>query len=95
MATIPKLLTIPQPQSYHDYADRREWHGIPYAANVLSNLPLALVGAAGLLRGNSSPSRKLMHAGLVAAALGSAYYHLRPGQFSLIVSPLTGLCSSI
>jgi hypothetical protein len=80
MRTVAKLLRtpIPQPQSYHEYADHREWLGIPYAANVLSNLPILAVGFVGLFRKNSSPSLKLMNLGLITAALGSAYYHLAP-----------------
>lgn len=39
---------IPQWASYHAFADARAWLGIPNAANVLSNLPFALIGAWGL-----------------------------------------------
>ena len=80
MDTVAKLLTmpIPQLQAYHHYADQREWLGIPYAANVLSNLPLLAVGIAGLSQNNRTPSRTLMNVGVIAAALGSTYYHLAP-----------------
>ena len=80
MDTVAKLLTmpIPQLQAYHHYADQREWLGIPYAANVLSNLPLLAVGIAGLFQNNRTPSRTLMNVGVIAAALGSTYYHLAP-----------------
>jgi hypothetical protein len=39
---------IPQPESYHAFADTRTMHRIPNALNVLSNLPFALVGLLGL-----------------------------------------------
>ena len=35
---------IPQWASYHQFADQRAWLGLPNAADVLSNLPFALVG---------------------------------------------------
>ena len=39
---------IPQPQDYHQFADRQTLLGIPNFWNVVSNLPFILVGAAGL-----------------------------------------------
>ena len=35
---------IPQPQSYHDFADQRVFFGAPNCFDVLSNLPFLLVG---------------------------------------------------
>lgn len=35
---------IPQPQSYHDFADQRAFFGIPNCLDVLSNLPFLLIG---------------------------------------------------
>lgn len=39
---------VPQPEGYHHFADTRTIGGIPNAFNVLSNVPFALVGLAGL-----------------------------------------------
>lgn len=41
---------FPQPQSYHDYAIRRIWYGIPYADYVLSNIGFLLTGGYGVIR---------------------------------------------
>ncbi len=35
---------IPQPLSYHNFADHRAWLGIPNFGDVVSNLPFAIVG---------------------------------------------------
>jgi hypothetical protein len=40
---------IPQPISYHDFADQRAFLGVPNFLNVLSNLPFLFVGVWGLL----------------------------------------------
>lgn len=39
---------IPQPESYHAFADTRTMQRIPNALNVLSNIPFALVGLLGI-----------------------------------------------
>lgn len=44
-ALLPR---IPQPQGYHGFADERTLLGIPYALNVLSNVPFLVVGVIGL-----------------------------------------------
>ena len=57
VAAIGLLLPrIPQPQSYHMFADQRSFLGIPNFGDVVSNLPFAVVGLWGLvllLRSNS------------------------------------------
>jgi len=40
---------IPQPQSYHDFADKRVFFGIPNCLDVLSNLPFLLIGVWGVV----------------------------------------------
>jgi len=42
------LPRIPQPLSYHDFADRRSFLGIPNFNDVASNLPFAVIGLWGL-----------------------------------------------
>ena len=39
---------VAQPAHQHDFADQRVWGTVPFAMDVLSNLPFALWGAAGL-----------------------------------------------
>jgi hypothetical protein len=43
------LSPIPQPLSYHNFADRCGWLGIPNLGDVVSNLGFAIVGAWGLI----------------------------------------------
>src|SRR5687768_16164959 len=40
---------IPQPEEYHQFADRREYFGIANFFNVVSNVAFLLVGMAGIL----------------------------------------------
>jgi hypothetical protein len=92
------LLRIPQPQAYHLFADRRGFLGIPNFANVVSNLPFAVIGLWGLvflLRSNSDPLGHFLDrrerwpylfvfAGLLLTAFGSSYYHLDPNNARLV-----------
>jgi hypothetical protein len=97
VVTIIALLLppIPQPLSYHNFADQRSWLGIPNFGDVVSNLPFALVGIAGLVfllgpgakKIGDPPERWLylfMFASLILTAFGSAYYHLAPGNARLV-----------
>lgn len=86
----------PQPQSYHHFADRHAWLGIPNFGDVASNLPFAIIGAWGLLflASGRSVGRFLqdceripyffVFAGLLLTAFGSAYYHLAPDNNRLV-----------
>lgn len=81
---------IPQDASYHGFADRRSWMGIPNAANVLSNAFFLLAGVIGLAFFAREKSRSafldprertawvIFFAGVTLTALGSSYYHLAP-----------------
>jgi hypothetical protein len=40
--------SVAQPLHYHDFADQRSWGWLPHAMDVLSNLPFALWGMAGV-----------------------------------------------
>lgn len=96
IAIIAVLLPpIPQPLSYHNFADQRGWLGIRNFGDVISNVPFALVGFAGLivLLGPRAPrftdprERWLylfMFAGLILTAFGSGYYHLAPNNARLV-----------
>jgi hypothetical protein len=88
---------VPQPQSYHAFADARMLLGIPNFWNVVSNLPFLLVGAAGLVA-LLPPAKARAHfrdsnerwpyvaffAALVLTAAGSSYYHLAPDDARLV-----------
>src|SRR6185312_3427748 len=93
------LPRIPQPLSYHQFADQRELLGIPNFWNVVSNIPFALAGASGLvwlvcLHGKEiarhfvDTRERLPYAvlfvGLILTAFGSGYYHLHPDNARLV-----------
>jgi len=89
------LPVIPQPLSYHNFADQRGWIGIPNFGDVVSNVPFAIVGIGGLLvmftagKLQFVDSRErwpylVMFASLILTAIGSAYYHLAPDNDRLV-----------
>jgi hypothetical protein len=95
---------IPQWADYHAFADTRSWLGIPNAANVLSNLPFALVGLWGLRAfaapGPATPARAAwigLSVALICTAAGSAYYHWAPGNGPLVFDriPIAWACVAI
>lgn len=89
---------IPQPLSYHLFADRRGLLDIPNFGDVVSNLPFAVIGAWGivfLLRsrfrngGHFLDKREMWpylfaFIGLLLTAFGSSYYHLAPDNARLV-----------
>ena len=86
---------IPQPLSYHNFADQRSWLGIPNFGDVISNIPFAVVGIWGLIflfsprgRNFAVPRERwlyvAMFAALILTAFGSAYYHLAPDNARLV-----------
>ncbi|MBI2771737.1 MAG: hypothetical protein HYX47_19080 [Burkholderiales bacterium] len=86
---------VSQPASYHAFADQRAWLGIPFAMDVLSNLPFAVAGLAGAWALWRAPAgvisnvqramAALFFGGLVLTALGSSWYHLRPDDAGLVI----------
>jgi hypothetical protein len=90
------LPPVPQPLSYHQFADQRSWLGIPNFGDVVSNLGFALVGLWGLMflfqgqtgKATLSAAERwpyaLMFAGVLLTAFGSAYYHLAPDNARLV-----------
>ncbi len=94
---------IPQWQSYHQFADQRTWLGLPNAADVLSNLPFALVGGVFLwaMRGRPRSEASLAWSGfalaLIATAAGSAFYHWAPHNASLAFDrlPIAWACAAL
>jgi len=92
-----RLPPIPQPTSYHQFADQRPWLGTPNFGNVVSNLPFAIVGLWGLwllLKPDQlknafiDPRERRPYVvacfGLLLTAFGSAYYHLAPTNSRLL-----------
>jgi hypothetical protein len=94
-----RLPPIPQPLSYHQFADQRSWLGIPNFGDVVSNIPFAIVGLLGLVFVLGSGQERLercfvdgrerafyviLFAGLVLTAFGSSYYHLHPDNARLV-----------
>jgi hypothetical protein len=73
---------IPQPQSYHQFADQRTILGVPHFWNVVSNLPIILVGAWGLIRMHDT-SGWVFFLAVFLAGFGSSYYHWNPNDLGL------------
>ncbi|MGH8857776.1 MAG: hypothetical protein ACREXG_07075, partial [Polaromonas sp.] len=84
-----------QPAHYHDFADQRALGALPHAMDVLSNLPFALWGLAGVwalarairlraVGGAAAWLAGLFFGGLVATAGVSAAYHWQPDNAGLV-----------
>jgi dsRNA-gated channel SID-1 len=100
IAVLTLLMSpIPQPASYHNFADQRSWLGLTNFLNVISNVPFAIVGLWGIafvLRSGTANQEQpfvdprerwpylAIFAGLVLTAFGSAYYHLAPNNAHLV-----------
>jgi len=84
------------PPSYHEFADKRVWLGIPHFGDVVSNLLFGIAGLWGLLSLSRKPSRVrfvdlrerwpylVLFCGLLLTAFGSSYYHLAPDNARLV-----------
>jgi hypothetical protein len=85
---------IPQDPTYHDFADRRTFLGVPHLLNVLSNAPFLLIGALGValiwrrrtafLEPAEAYPYFIFFVGMALTAFGSAYYHLAPTNARLV-----------
>ena len=90
------LIAVPpiaQDPAYHRLADHRTFFSIPNFLNVASNVAFLVVGIVGFAFSvRTSPQRKsrvspawtVFFAGTVLVAFGSAYYHWRPDDASLV-----------
>ena len=84
--------SVPQPLTYHEFADRRTLWSIPNFFNVISNLPFLIGGAAGLLLiqsgGGSFVEQReqrpylVFFLGALLTSFGSSWYHLAPDNAS-------------
>lgn len=87
---------IPQPLSYHYFADQRSWLGLPNFGDVVSNVVFAAAGVWGLIFMSGTRGRKsfvdrrerwayiFVFLGLLLTAFGSSYYHLAPDNSRLV-----------
>jgi hypothetical protein len=88
------LPAMPQPLSYHAFADCRTVWSIPNFFNVLSNLPFLAAGLMGLTilwrgGGNFHDAREQLPylvflLGATLTSFGSAWYHLAPDNGRLV-----------
>jgi len=78
---------MPQPQSYHDFADQRAMFGVANFLDVASNVGFLIAGVAGLVVTMSIGTfefgvERLPYAifflGVLFTAAGSSYYHVSP-----------------
>jgi len=88
-----------QPLSYHNFADRRAWLGIPNFGNVASNVAFAIFGVWGLwFLARLSPEETsarfidvrerwfylVVFFAMILTAVGSSYYHWAPDNERLV-----------
>ncbi len=86
---------LAQPAHHHDFADQRVLWGIPYAMDLLSNLPFAVAGLLGAVSLWRMPAgavsnvqrgmAALFFGGLVLTAAASSWYHGLPNDAGLLV----------
>ena len=89
---------IPQDPAYHQFADQREFFGVPNFFNVFSNLAFIIIGVYCLRSlvsythdtdGFTSKSAcYLFFIGLILTGFGSGYYHLSPTNQTLVLDRL-------
>ncbi|HTU66251.1 MAG TPA: ceramidase domain-containing protein [Steroidobacteraceae bacterium] len=85
---------MPQPLSYHQFADCRTFWAIPNFFNVVSNLPFLVGGGLGLaliwrgggrfVDGREQLPYLVFFLGALLTCLGSAYYHAAPDNPRLV-----------
>jgi hypothetical protein len=92
--SVAMLKPIPQPQSYHEFADQRTIFGIAHGMDVLSNTAFFVSGLLGLwfvlragktLDAGTRWAFAILFFGLVLTSAGSAYYHLDPDNQRLVL----------
>ncbi|MDT8444679.1 MAG: ceramidase domain-containing protein [Desulfuromonadales bacterium] len=91
---VALLPPISQDPSYHHFTDGRHFFGIPNFLNVISNLPMFLIGLSGLYTlgvhrhmvfadQRESQAYGVFFLGAVLVGAGSAWYHLAPDNLRL------------
>ena len=76
---LPPIL---QDTLYHAFADQRTLCGVPHFWNVVSNLPVVFIGAAGLMRFRDVTT-VVLFLGIFLTGIGLSYYHLAPDDGTL------------
>ena len=89
LAGIFCIPAIPQPQSYHDFADQNLLCSIPHFWNVVSNLPFVVVALLALrrlkrYRVENHTSWVVFSVGVFLVGIGSSYYHWSPNNETLV-----------
>ena len=89
---------VAQDPAYHQFADQRTVFGVPNFWNVVTNLPMVVVGLMGLWRVTQGRSDGVMPSvrfaynafflGLFLTGWGSSYYHIAPDNASLMFDRL-------
>ncbi|MGH8480096.1 MAG: alkaline phytoceramidase [Gammaproteobacteria bacterium] len=92
--TLGFVPPIPQDPSYHAFADRRAWLGVPNFLDVASNALFLVVGALGVgslwqgrarfIHARERWPYLVLYAAIFFTGLGSAYYHLAPDNARLL-----------
>ncbi len=98
-------VNIPQHANYHGFADRRALFGLPFASDVLSNLPFALIGFYGLFSMRTFASQNkafndiqnhllsLSFWGLILTCAASGFYHWAPDNYGLVIDRMGMTCA--
>jgi hypothetical protein len=94
VAAVAGVFAVPpirQDLAYHALADQRRLIGVPHALNVLSNVGFVIAGVwafGRVTRAGVDPWERvaghIFALGLVLTGLGSAWYHLAPGNDTLV-----------
>jgi len=81
---------IPQDPAYHQFADLREYWGIPNFLDVVTSLPFLFVGLLGTISIKAHQltaarwSWRILFGAVALVGLGSAYYHWAPSHWTLV-----------
>ena len=84
------LAPIPQPQSYHVFADKRTIFGIPNFFNVFPNILFLIVGLLGIrfcIQHDFAGTKNawlVFFVGVALVSVGSSYYHWNPNNATLV-----------
>lgn len=82
---------LSQDPAYHNFADQNSLWGIGNFNNVVSNLPFLVIGLWGLFKlrtklvqASWKMPAQILSLGVILVCFGSAYYHHRPGNETLL-----------
>ena len=90
LVVMMNLQPISQDLSYHNFADDRQFSGVPNFFNVISNIPFALFGIMVVLYCREFRPKEAgwswmtLFIGVTLVSFGSGYYHLNPGNDTLV-----------